>query len=152
MPRVDATPKNSAVRINPEGLKRALQLLDKRSLRALRATTTNGKLLNRIIVRLNVRSNLALKAAKEALRAAKLALEAANLNLPHLEKQKMIRERRGTLSPAERRVYQLLLQGRSNKEIARLLHLSVSGAAYHVSNVLTTFDCRTRQKLLALHS
>ena len=54
------------------------------------------------------------------------------------------------LSPAQRRVFELLCQGKSNKEISSALDISVNTARNHVAAVLACFDAHSRAHLAAL--
>lgn len=53
------------------------------------------------------------------------------------------------LSPRRRRVAELLLEGASNKEIARALGLSIGTVKDHVHDILTSPGCRTRAELIS---
>lgn len=53
------------------------------------------------------------------------------------------------ISPRERDVLLLLLRGKSNKEIARLLGLSVGVTKNYVSNILRTAKVKTRAGIMA---
>lgn len=59
----------------------------------------------------------------------------------------------GTLTARQRRVFDLLSQGLSNKEIARALGLHESTVKVHVSAILGKLDCpnRTMAALVALY-
>lgn len=48
------------------------------------------------------------------------------------------------LTPRQRELLPLLAQGRSNKEIAQILSMSVSTAKFHVASMLRTLDCNNR--------
>ena len=52
--------------------------------------------------------------------------------------------RREPLSPRERDVYELVVQGRSNKEIARTLFISESTAKVHVRHIFEKLGVHTR--------
>lgn len=53
----------------------------------------------------------------------------------------------GPITPAEARVLELIRDGRSNAEIAVRLGLSVNTVRYHVSNLLTKAEAKTRAEL-----
>lgn len=57
-------------------------------------------------------------------------------------------ERLLTVSPAERRVLTLLLQGCSNRAIAAQLQLSPRTVESHVSTMFEKTGCRSRSQLL----
>jgi DNA-binding CsgD family transcriptional regulator len=57
--------------------------------------------------------------------------------------------RLASLSPAQRRVFDLLCEGKSNKEIASALKISVNTARNHVAAVLARFDAHSRAQLVA---
>ena len=52
--------------------------------------------------------------------------------------------RKVKLTPRQRQLLPLLAQGRSNKEIANLLGMSVSTAKFHVASMLRTLDANNR--------
>jgi two-component system nitrate/nitrite response regulator NarL len=54
------------------------------------------------------------------------------------------------LSPRELQVLTLLIEGDSNKEIARKLGISTNGAKKHVGNVMAKFNCHSRALAVAL--
>jgi DNA-binding NarL/FixJ family response regulator len=54
------------------------------------------------------------------------------------------------LSPREREVVALLLENRSNKEIASRLHMSERTAKFHVSNLLLKYGVKRRADLILL--
>ncbi len=58
--------------------------------------------------------------------------------------------RLASLSPTQRRVFELLCQGKSNKEIATALVISVNTARNHVAAVLARFDAHSRAHLAAV--
>ena len=51
------------------------------------------------------------------------------------------------LSPRERDVYELIVQGRSNKEIARSLFISESTTKVHVRHIYEKLGVHTRTEL-----
>ena len=53
----------------------------------------------------------------------------------------------GELTPAEQHVAELAAEGRSNKEIARALHVTVSTVEAHLSHVYAKLDVRSRAQL-----
>ena len=55
-----------------------------------------------------------------------------------------------SLSPAQRRVFELVCQGYSNKEIASELAISVNTARNHVAPILARFGARSRAQLGAI--
>ena len=56
------------------------------------------------------------------------------------------------LSPREHEVLELMIAGRSNKDIARLLHVSVETVKTHVHNILSKLQVRNRAEAIALAS
>jgi len=58
--------------------------------------------------------------------------------------------RLASLSPAQRRVFELICHGKSNKEIASALKISVNTARNHVAAVLTRFGVQSRAQLAAV--
>lgn len=60
------------------------------------------------------------------------------------------RSSRSDLTEAQCRVYDLLVTGKSEKEIARLLHLSPNTIHCHVQAIYATFDVHTRAELMAI--
>lgn len=58
--------------------------------------------------------------------------------------------RLASLSPAQRRVFELLCAGKSNKEISFALTITVNTARNHVAAVLSRFDARSRGHLVAI--
>jgi DNA-binding NarL/FixJ family response regulator len=58
--------------------------------------------------------------------------------------------RLAALSPAQRRVFELICHGKSNKEIASALKISVNTARNHVAAVLARFGVQSRAQLAAL--
>lgn len=54
------------------------------------------------------------------------------------------------LSPREREVLELLVDGASNKGIARALAISISTVKYHVAAVFAKLGARTRSEAVAL--
>jgi pSer/pThr/pTyr-binding forkhead associated (FHA) protein len=59
-------------------------------------------------------------------------------------------EREKQLTPAQRRVYDVFLQGRSEKEIAQMLRISINTVHTHARAIYTEFDVSSRAELLAL--
>jgi DNA-binding CsgD family transcriptional regulator len=55
----------------------------------------------------------------------------------------------GTLSPAERRVVALVLQGRPNRDVALLLSRSVKTVEWQLTNVYRKLGVRSRAELIA---
>jgi DNA-binding CsgD family transcriptional regulator len=55
----------------------------------------------------------------------------------------------GALSPAERRVVALVLQGRPNREVAKLLSRSVKTVEWQLTNVYRKLGVRSRAELIA---
>ena len=53
----------------------------------------------------------------------------------------------GELTPTERHVAELAAEGRSNKEIARVLHVTVSTVEAHLSRVYAKLGVRSRSQL-----
>jgi DNA-binding CsgD family transcriptional regulator len=58
--------------------------------------------------------------------------------------------RLASLSPAQRRVFEQICHGKSNKEIASALKISVNTARNHVAAVLVRFDAHSRAHLAAV--
>jgi DNA-binding CsgD family transcriptional regulator len=58
--------------------------------------------------------------------------------------------RYASLSPAQRRVFELICRGKSNKEIAVALDISVNTARNHVSAVIARFGAHSRAHLAAV--
>ncbi|MEU0938761.1 AAA family ATPase [Embleya sp. NPDC005971] len=56
----------------------------------------------------------------------------------------------GDLTPREREVLRLLIEGRSNRQIAETLFISVKTASVHVSNILAKLEVATRGEAAAL--
>jgi pSer/pThr/pTyr-binding forkhead associated (FHA) protein len=56
---------------------------------------------------------------------------------------------REDLTDAQRRVYDLLLQGKSEKEVAKELHLSQNTVHAHVQAIYAVFGVHTRARLIA---
>ena len=59
------------------------------------------------------------------------------------------RDGAGTLSPAERRVVALVLQGRRNRDIAALLSRSHKTVEWQLTNVYRKLGVRSRAELIA---
>jgi DNA-binding NarL/FixJ family response regulator len=53
------------------------------------------------------------------------------------------------LTEREGQIYEMLLEGCANKEIAAELRLSIHTVRFHVANVLSKFRVASRYKLLA---
>ena len=53
----------------------------------------------------------------------------------------------GELTPTEQHVAELAAEGRSNKEIARALHVTVSTVEAHLSRVYAKLGVRSRSQL-----
>jgi DNA-binding NarL/FixJ family response regulator len=58
--------------------------------------------------------------------------------------------KRGVLSRRENEVYELITQGRSNREIARVLFISESTAKVHVRHIFEKLGVRSRTEVAAL--
>ncbi len=58
--------------------------------------------------------------------------------------------RLAALSPAQRRVFELICHGKSNKEIASALKISVNTARNHVAAILQRFGAQSRAQLAAI--
>ncbi|MCW3490954.1 helix-turn-helix domain-containing protein [Dethiobacter alkaliphilus] len=54
-----------------------------------------------------------------------------------------------TLTPTEKKVYMLLLQGRTNADIAKELHISQNTVKFHVRNTLRKAGVKNRKELLS---
>ena len=65
-------------------------------------------------------------------------------------REQLIRERVESLTPREREVFQLLALGRSNKEVARELDMSVGTAKKHRENLQRKLDCHSAAELARL--
>lgn len=84
--------------------------------------------------------------------------ESAVLEFPQSAIAREIRRRAGgakdsrlaALSPAQRRVFELLCGGKSNKEIASALKISINTARNHVAAVLARFGAHSRAHLAAV--
>jgi len=57
-------------------------------------------------------------------------------------------EEASTLTPREREVVQLLAEGRSNKEVASTLNISVKTAETHRTNIMRKLDCHSLSDLV----
>jgi len=57
-------------------------------------------------------------------------------------------EKWGTLTDREREILQWLVEGYTNKEMARKLSVSPKTAAFHVTNILKKLDVRSRQEAI----
>lgn len=57
-------------------------------------------------------------------------------------------ETRSRLTPREREVVQLLAEGKSNKEVASLLHISVKTAETHRTNIMRKLDLHSISELV----
>ena len=55
---------------------------------------------------------------------------------------------RGVLTPREREVIQLLAEGRTNKEVAHTLHVTVKTAETHRSNIMMKLDLHSLAELV----
>lgn len=53
----------------------------------------------------------------------------------------------GRLTAMEKKIFELLSQGKQNKEIASELSLSVRTVKFHVSNILSRAGCQDRYEL-----
>ncbi|MGA9883994.1 MAG: response regulator transcription factor [Candidatus Acidiferrales bacterium] len=90
-----------------------------------------------------------LLAAVEALRhhqsyfTSKVAMDAARVNAVHDGKS-----RRGRLTPRQREIIQLLAEGKSNKEVASILNISVKTAETHRSNIMMRLDLHSFADLM----
>ncbi len=90
-----------------------------------------------------------LLAAVEALRhhqsyfTSKVALDAARANAVPNGKS-----RRGRLTPRQREIIQLLAEGKSNKEVASILNISVKTAETHRSNIMMRLDLHSFADLM----
>jgi len=74
-----------------------------------------------------------------------------NVPIPVLSRQdRELREQR--LTPAQRRVYDEFLRGRSEKEAARALQVSVNTVHSHSRAIYATFGVNSRAELLSLYA
>ena len=53
------------------------------------------------------------------------------------------------IGPGARQVLALILEGRTDKEIASRINLTVGGVKYHVSRILHAFGASNRMELIA---
>ena len=60
-------------------------------------------------------------------------------------------ERHYQLSPRETEVFQLVMEGRSNAEIANTLFISENTVKFHMKNMLKKTQCTNRSELMALY-
>lgn len=90
-----------------------------------------------------------LLAAVEALRhhesyfASKIALTAARDKAAHAGQS-----RRSALTPRQREIIQLLAEGKSNKEVAAILNISVKTAETHRANIMVRLDLHSFADLM----
>ncbi|MGH9739195.1 MAG: response regulator [Candidatus Acidiferrales bacterium] len=90
-----------------------------------------------------------LLAAVDALRhhqsyfTSKVAIDAARANAVPNGKS-----RRGRLTPRQREIIQLLAEGKSNKEVASILNISVKTAETHRSNIMMRLDLHSFADLM----
>lgn len=56
-----------------------------------------------------------------------------------------------TLTTVQRQVFEQLIEGKSNKEIANALCRSAGTVRVHVCDLLEKFNCDTRAKLIVRH-
>jgi DNA-binding NarL/FixJ family response regulator len=90
-----------------------------------------------------------LLAAVEALRhhqsffTSKIAMAIAREKTDHVGKS-----RRSTLTPRQREIIQLLAEGKSNKEVAALLNISVKTAETHRANIMMRLDLHSFADLM----
>jgi DNA-binding NarL/FixJ family response regulator len=68
----------------------------------------------------------------------------------HTEEGDRVGSRLASLTPREREVFQLLALGRSNKEVARELDMSVGTAKKHRENLQRKLDCHSAAELARL--
>ena len=59
------------------------------------------------------------------------------------------RESMDEITPAEMRVLELVVDGKSNEEVAKCLSISLSGVKFHVRNLLSKLYVRDRPQLVA---
>ncbi|MBE6852948.1 MAG: helix-turn-helix transcriptional regulator [Ruminococcus sp.] len=57
-------------------------------------------------------------------------------------------ENLGTLTPAEYRVYELYLSGKTAKQIAEILHITENTLKYHNKNIYSKLGISSRKQLL----
>jgi DNA-binding CsgD family transcriptional regulator len=55
------------------------------------------------------------------------------------------------LSVQERKIYALILEGKSNKEISDILKISLSTVKSHVNNIYSKLDVNSRKEILNLN-
>ena len=91
----------------------------------------------------------ALKGAPATLILSLAHVLAAGVNLPPAGGRAEGRPAEA-LSPRERAVLELLVDGASNKAIARALEISISTVKYHVAAVFAKLGARTRSEAVAL--
>lgn len=86
--------------------------------------------------------------AREELDAARHRMRIARQSLI-LEIEKLRGNLGATPSGRETEVLKLVIEGKSNKEIASELCITPRTVQYHVSNLLDRFDCDNRRQLTA---
>jgi DNA-binding CsgD family transcriptional regulator len=64
--------------------------------------------------------------------------------LDHVTQPEMIE----SLTEAEKKVCELLLAGKKNREVAEILFITINTVKYHVRNILHKSDCINRQELI----
>ena len=70
---------------------------------------------------------------------------------PQVEQPSALKgERSGGLTPRELEVLQMIVDGKSNREIADELHMSTPTAKTHVSRVLMKLNARDRAQLVVI--
>jgi DNA-binding NarL/FixJ family response regulator len=90
------------------------------------------------------------KAIREALRGRTYVtpLIAGELLRSYREDGPQPPDAAGRLTPRQREVLQLFSEGRSAKEVARLLHISPRTAAFHRARVMKVLGVRTTAELV----
>jgi DNA-binding CsgD family transcriptional regulator len=139
----------------PSALARAIVAMDSAQERGLRRAIVNYKLaaatgyVDAIVIACRARPDLATLIAQQADLRDQLAVLLAGSSDEPLARAAGLRIPRSTrrvqtLSPRELEVYELIAQGRTNREIAASLFISESTAKVHVRHILEKLGARSR--------